>query len=236
QSVRAVQVVVMPVLGPLWFLAVFAALMAATPVLARFGAGLAVAAFCVVAAVDLGRFALGGPDWLGWVNLAAAWLVPYQLGIVWARGGLGARRTAWALLAGGYGGAAALVAWAGDPVSMVGVTGAALSNLSPPTLAATCLAVGQVGLALLIKEPLARLMRAPRLWKPVALLNREAMGIFLWHQTALLVVVFVTVQQYGRPDSAAWILERLALIPLVAGTLALMTWCRHRFDGRIPGL
>lgn len=236
QPLRAVRVVAMPALGPLWFLAVYTALTLATPLLVRAGYGLVIAAVCVVAAADAGRFWLGGPQWLGWVNVVAAWAVPYQLGVIWGRGGLRGRGTALALLAGGFCAAVALVAWAGYPVSMVGVTGAPLSNLSPPTLAATCFAVGQVGLALLLKDPLARLMRRPRLWAAAALVNLEAMWIFLWHQTALVLVVVVAFQQFGRPDSAGWILQRLALIPLFAGTLGLMTWCRHRFDGRTPRL
>ncbi|WP_327085232.1 acyltransferase [Nonomuraea sp. NBC_01738] len=221
---------VMPALGPLWFLAVFAALTACTPLLVRRGYGVAVLAFCLVAAVDVWRFALDGPAWVGWVNLLAGWLVPYQLGVAWARGDL-RRGTCAAMVAGGLAGALALVAWGGYPASMVGVTGARLSNLSPPSLAAACLAVAQAGLAMLVKDRLGRLMRAATLWAVVALANLQAMWIFLWHQTAL-VLVAIAFQLYGRPDSGVWIAQRLAWLPVVAGTLALMTWCRHQFDVR----
>lgn len=40
----------------------------------------------VVAGVDLWRFGLDGPEWAGWINVAAGWLVPYTLGAAWSRG------------------------------------------------------------------------------------------------------------------------------------------------------
>lgn len=69
-------------LSPLWFLLVFAALTAATPLLARLHPLWPLA---VVLHVDLLRFGFGGSAWLGWINLAAGWLVPYTLGAAWTR-------------------------------------------------------------------------------------------------------------------------------------------------------
>ena len=65
------------------------------------------------------------------------------------------------MLAAGAGATAALIAWAGYPASMVGVNGARISNLNPPTLAAVTFGVAQVGLALLLRPALARVMRRP---------------------------------------------------------------------------
>jgi hypothetical protein len=45
---------------------------------------------------------------------------------------------------------------------MVGVNGAHISNLNPATLAAVSFGIAQCGLALLLRDRLARLMR--RLW------------------------------------------------------------------------
>ncbi|WP_369207968.1 acyltransferase, partial [Streptomyces sp. PU-14G] len=72
------------VLSPLWFLLVYAGLTALTPWVARLHP---LWPFAVVVHVDLVRRGLGGPEWLGWLNLAAGWLVPYCLGAAWARGG-----------------------------------------------------------------------------------------------------------------------------------------------------
>ena len=67
----------------------------------------------------------------------------------WARPGPGAgwtaRRAGWVLLAGGTAATAALVLWAGYPASMVGVPGATISNLDPPTLAAVTFGLAQCG-------------------------------------------------------------------------------------------
>lgn len=96
------------VLSPLWFLLVFAALTAVTPLVSRLHPLWPLA---VVLHVDLIRFGLGGPAWLGWINVAAGWLVPYCLGTTWARGGLQSRATGWALLLVGAIATAGLVLW-----------------------------------------------------------------------------------------------------------------------------
>ncbi|GHB50534.1 acyltransferase [Streptomyces viridiviolaceus] len=209
--------------SPLWFLLVFAALTAATPLLARLHP---LWPLVVVLHVDLLRFGFGGPSWLGWVNLAAGWLVPYTLGAAWTRGELDGRRAGWLLLAGGTAATAALVAWAGYPASMVGVPGAQVSNLNPPTLAAVTFGLAQCGLALLLREPLRRAMRRPVAWAAVALVNLSAMTIFLWHQTALMATT-ATALLAGRlpglhtlPDGLDWVAARLAWLPVFALVLA----------------
>jgi hypothetical protein len=144
------------VISPLWFLGVYAGLTALTPaamgLVRRFGAWAAAFPVAVVAVTDLVRFGLPGPAWVGWVNVAAGWLVPYLLGIAWAQGWLGqgslrGRRVPALMLAGGAAATAALIAWAGYPASMVGVNGAHISNLNPPTLAAMTFGIAQCGLA-----------------------------------------------------------------------------------------
>jgi hypothetical protein len=123
-------------LSPLWFLCVYAGLTALTPLLCRLRPWAAAVPVAVVAVADLARLGLDGPAWLGWINVPGGWLVPYLLGIAWAKGALHSRRAAAVLLAAGVGGTTALVAWAGYPAGMVGVPGAPVSNLDPPTLAA----------------------------------------------------------------------------------------------------
>jgi hypothetical protein len=223
------------VISPLWFLGVYAGLTALTPfvikLVQRFGASAAIFPVTLVAAVDLLRFGLHGagyhgPAWLGWVNLPAGWLVPYLLGIAWARGSLSGRRVPALMLAGGAAATAALIAWAGYPASMVGVNGAHISNLNPPTLAAVTFGIAQCGLALLLRDRLAALMRRPLAWAAVALVNLSAMTLFLWHQTA-----FVTVSSLGllagrvpglltAPTGVLWIAERLAWLPVFAIALS----------------
>ncbi|MCP3769567.1 acyltransferase family protein [Streptomyces sp. MAR25Y5] len=229
-------------LSPLWFLLVFAALTAATPLLARLHPLWPLA---VVLHVDVVRFGLGGPAWLGWINLAAGWLVPYTLGAAWTRGELEHRRAGRFLLVSGTAATAALVVWAGYPASMVGVPGAAVSNLDPPTLAAVTFGLAQCGLALLLRERLRGAMRRPVAWAAVALVNLSAMTIFLWHQTALMATT-ATGLLLGRlpglhtvPDGLGWVAARLVWLPVLVLALAV---CRAAFrsweqdgDGRRRG-
>lgn len=219
------------VLSPLWFLLVFAALTAATPLVARLSPLWPLA---VVALVDGWRFGLGGPEWIGWVNVAAGWLVPYTLGAAWSRGAFASRTPAALLLSGGIAATAALILWGGYPASMVGVPGAAISNLNPPTLAAVAFGLAQCGLALLVREPLARAMSRPRTWAKVALVNLSAMTVFLWHQTAMMAVtalgLLVSTDLPGLhtvPASAQWIAARLLWLPVFAAALTVC-WAAFR--------
>ncbi|WP_079191586.1 acyltransferase family protein [Streptomyces sp. CB00455] len=227
------------VLSPLWFLLVFAALTAATPLVARLHPLWPVA---VVAGVDLWRFGSGGPEWAGWVNVAAGWLVPYTLGAAWSRGAFARRGPCLLLLGAGAAATAALVLWGGYPASMVGVPGAAMSNLNPPTLAAVTFGLAQCGLALLVREPLGRAMRRPGAWAKVALVNLSAMTVFLWHQTAMMTVtalgLLVSPDLPGLhtvPGAPEWIAARLLWLPVFAIALALC-WATFRTyeQGRRP--
>lgn len=222
-------------LGPLWFLLVYAGLTALTPLLARLPLRAVAVPVMVVAGVDLVRFALDGPAWIGWVNVPAAWSVPYLLGMAWARGGLG-RRAAWAMLVGGGAATAALVTLGGYPASMVGVPGRAISNLDPPTLAALAFGLTQTGLALLLHRPLTRWMRRPAAWAPVALVNLSAMTVYCWHQTALILVTLAG-RAFGTlpgladaPDHPSWVLHRLAWLPAFAAVLGLCLAVFRRFE------
>ncbi|AZS73330.1 acyltransferase [Streptomyces lydicus] len=246
--------------SPLWFLAVYALLIAATPLVHKAGARTAVAACLVVAALDASRVLFadsGWPDTLRLLNIPAGWLVPYCLGAVWAAGGFTRRRPALALLLGGGGAMAALILWGGCPASMVGAPGSTLSNLSPPTLAAVAFGLAQAGAALLLRAPLRRAVTAPAptgpvaaprsratlaqfLWAAVALLNLSAVTVFLWHQTAMLTTTVIPLGLghtlpglHTSPDSPAWIAARSGWIAVfVVVLLVLGTAFRDREGAR----
>jgi peptidoglycan/LPS O-acetylase OafA/YrhL len=226
-SQDTVHTLVKLVLSPLWFVLVYASLTAATPLVARLHPLWPLAA---VTLVDLIRYGLHGPAWLGWINVAAGWLVPYCLGTAWARGQLRSRATGWALLAGGAATAAALVLWAGYPAAMVGVPGAPVSNLDPPTLAAVAFGLAQCGAALLVTVPLRRALRRPAAWAAVAVVNLAAMTIFLWHQTAMIAVSVFTVPGgpltglHTVPHDYGWVMARVAWLPVFAVALLVCTW------------
>ncbi|MCP2335726.1 acyltransferase family protein [Actinomadura rupiterrae] len=145
-----------------------------------------------------------------------------------------------ALLVGGGAAAIGLVVFGGYPASMVGVPGQPVSNLSPPTLAAVAFGLAQCGAALLLRGPLARLMRRPVLWAGVAMVNLSAMTLFLWHQTAMLgvsaLVTRITDTVPGLldpPGHPGWIFHRLVWIPVFAAVLAGLWSLAHRFERRI---
>jgi surface polysaccharide O-acyltransferase-like enzyme len=238
----ALHVVLTLVLDPLWFLGVFAGLTALTPaavaLVRRFGARATLIPLLIVAAADVVRFGLGGPAAVGWINVAAGWMVPYLLGIAWARGAFASRRGPALMLAGGVMATVALVVWAGYPASMVGVNGAPVSNLNPPTLAVVTFGIAQVGLALLVRQRLARWMRRPLAWLAVAAVNLSAMTLFLWHQTAFLAVTMGALL-IGRlpglhtaPAGAGWIAERLCWLPAFAAALGVLWLVFHRAERR----
>ncbi|WTN46516.1 acyltransferase [Streptomyces sp. NBC_00631] len=224
-------------LSPLWFLVVFAALTAATPLVTRLNPLWPLA---VVLHVDLLRFGLGAPPAVGWVNLAAGWLVPYTLGAAWTRGELDRPRAGWVLLVGGAAATAGLVVWAGYPASMVGVPGSTVSNLDPPTLAAVTFGLAQCGLALLLRERLREAMRRPLAWAAVAFVNLSVMTIFLWHQTAMMATTAMGLL-LGRlpglhtpPGGLTWIAARLLWLPAFALMLGVCWAAFHAYERGRP--
>jgi fucose 4-O-acetylase-like acetyltransferase len=242
-SALTLHTILLLVLDPLWFLGVYAVLTALTPLavglVRRLGAAAAVIPFLVVAGVDAVRFGLGGPSWVGWINVLAGWMVPHLLGIAWGRGAFAGRKVPALMLIGGVAATAALVLWGGYPASMVGVNGARISNLNPPTLAVVTFGIAQVGLALLLRPLLARWMRRPVAWAAVATANLSAMTLFLWHQTAFLTVTMAGLLAgrlaglHTAPTSLTWVAERLAWLPAFAAVLAVL-WLVFRRAERAP--
>ncbi|MFJ3589241.1 acyltransferase [Streptomyces sp. NBC_01259] len=227
------------VLSPLWFLLVFAGLTALTPLVARLHPLWPVV---VVIHVDIIRLGLDGPARLGWINVAAGWLVPYCLGAAWARGELRSRTTGWTLLIGGATATALLVLLAGYPASMVGVPGAGISNLDPPTLAAVTFGLAQCGAALLLSGPLRQILVRPAAWAAVALVNLSAMTVFLWHQTAMLAVTATGLLTgrtlpglHTRPDGTQWIIARLLWLPVFAVALTACWAAFRTYEQRRQG-
>ncbi|WFE52865.1 acyltransferase family protein [Micromonospora sp. WMMD1155] len=233
-------------ISPLWFLVPLVFLVAATSPLRaavrRWGVARTVApAVAVVAAVDLAvRLSPAGTD-LPPLTVLAAWSVPYLLGVAHADGRLGGRRTAGTLAAGGAVALAALLAL-GYPASAVGVPGAGVSNLNPPSLLAVALAVTQVGLGLLARPALERLLTRPLPGRAVAEVNRYAVRIYLWHQPILVTVTALTARGglalpglHTAPDGPGWVLARFGWLPLLAAVLVTVVRTGRPRPPRRPG-
>ncbi len=202
------------VVSPLWFLGVYVILQGLTPVFRWLDERLGAWAILIPTMLTIiGEFTLTE------INVLAVWWAPWQAGIVMARVGL---QRAWGLplLATGAVAYFVLVTYAGYPVSAVGGTGEARSNLAPPSPAALALAAAQIGLVLLLARPIR--------WRITNWLNRHALALFLLHQSALLTVTLllgafgVLPGLHTLPDHPMWVLARAVWLP--AFIIALVGW------------
>ncbi len=212
---------------PLWFVGVYLAVVALAPVMLRLHRRLGRRAVAVpvvlaaaTAAVDALRFGAGTAQ-VGYLNVAFVWLAVHQLGFFYADGTLqrGGHRLAGGLAGVGLTATLALTAYGPYPVSMVGMPGERVSNMSPPTLALLAHAVWLTGLVLLLRAPVTRWLRRRRVWRAVVAANALAMTAFLWHLTAMFAVTAAAVVVgLAQPpvDSSAWWLLRPAWIVLSA--------------------
>ncbi|MDT0466122.1 acyltransferase family protein [Streptomyces gibsoniae] len=207
---------------PLWFVGIYLAMVAFTPPLLRlherwrwgvFG-GLVAAAV----AVDVLRFGLGVP-YVGFLDFAFVWLAIHQLGFLRADGGL---RRPYLLAGAGLAGAVLLVAYGPYPLSMVGMPGERISNMAPPTLALLCHGLWLVGAVELLRAPVTRWLRRPRVWRAVVTAGGVSMTAFLWHLTAMLGIYGVLLAAGVRmpePGSGAWWIQ----VPLRLTAAATLT-------------
>jgi hypothetical protein len=221
----------------LWFVGVYALLLAVTPWCVRLHErfGLRVPAVLAVAAVgvDVVRFGTGTAA-LGWVNVLLVWLVPYLLGFSYADGRLGhlSRRTLAGVAVASVGGLVALVSAGPYPLSMVGLPGDKLSNMSPPTVCLLAVTGYQLAVALLARGLVLRLLRRPRAASAVVFLRDRSMTLYLWHLTAMFVltglVLFGLGSRLPAAWSGAWWLSRpawyLALLGLLAVLVRAFSW------------
>ncbi|MDP9867169.1 MULTISPECIES: acyltransferase family protein [Streptosporangium] len=193
----------------LWFLAVYLAAVVVTPPMLRLNMryGWRVPAVLTAGAVvvDVARFT-SGLEVVGFLNIALVWLAVHQLGFLYADGRLG---RPWAMALVGYGLAAALVAAGPYPGSMIGMPGAAVSNMAPPTIALLAVAIGQIGLALALRRWIVALVGWPGVSRLLAWAAPRMMTVYLWHMSALAAVTSVVVVGLGistpEPGSQAWL-------------------------------
>jgi len=215
---------------PLWFLAVYAGVIAAAPLTARLHAAhrgrvlvVLAAGIGLAEALRLGA-GVGGPV-PGLVGSALVWLWCHQLGYFWRDGSLAARGPARAatLAAAGLGGLVALTSWGPWSRSMVATRGDEVSNMFPTSACVAALAAFQLGLILLARPVLARWLARRGPWRAVVAANGLALPVFCWHMTALVVVIGL-YERAGftladRPTAAWWATRP---VWVVGPTLALV--------------
>ncbi len=228
----------------LWFLAVYVLAVALVPVTQaawrRFGLwsfwGLVAMAGIVDWAALSGRI----PD-AGWANYVFIWVAVHQLGYLWRDGGLrgAGRALGWAAL-----GAVALVLLLNlgpYPASMVDVPGSEASNSAPPTVVLLALGMVQTGLLAALEPVINRWLKRDRPWAATVLINGMIMTLFIWHLTAMILMIGLAVLLGGvglsiEPAGAVWWLIRPLWIAVYAGALAAAAIPFGRFERlRISG-
>lgn len=227
---------------PLWFLGVYLLAVLAVPLTARLhrhaGLGALVGLAGVVAGCDLARLRFGvqGPTvgGMGLVGLAgslAVWLFAHQLGYVWRDGRLTRGRAA-AVAVTGFLALALLTGFGPYSRSMVAVRGEP-SNLFPTAAPVAALAVFHLGLAVLARGPLERLLRRPAAWRTTVALNAVSMTVFCWHMTALVVAIGawrLVGGGLGVEPTRSWWLTRPLWVVLPGVALAPLVVAFWRFE------
>ncbi len=220
-------------LGPTWFLAAYVLIVVLAPAAlltwerwgwrsVGFGLGLA-------ATTDLLSIGFGFAP-LGFLNYIFVWATVHQLGYAWVDGKTSGRWIRPAMVIGGFAAVLALV-WAGPyPVEMVGFNSDGLSNSLPPRLTLAFLGMFQAGLVLLAEKPLKRLVANVRAWTGVVLVSGQIMTLYLWHLTAMIILLGAGLALSGfgfgiEPFSGLWWMTRpiwLAALTLVTALLVLV--------------
>ncbi len=224
---------------PLWFVGIYLGVAALAPAMLaahrRWGAYVVILLVLAALAVDVLRFTAGLAA-LATFNYAFVWLALHQLGFCW-HSGLLRPRVAVALVSGAMVALVACVTFGPYPISMVGLPGEKISNMSPPTVALLAQGTALVGVAVLLRQPVTRLLARPRVWSVVVAVGAVAMTAFLWHLTALYVAVLglrLLGMHRPEPATATWWLTRppwlLVLAVLAVGLVAVF----RRFDSAHP--
>lgn len=227
---------------PLWFLGVWVVLVALTPVLQRawrrwrWGAAAVVVALPL--AVDALRFG-AGLDGPAGVDVLLAWAVPFGAGVAYATDRCDGRRAVphgrMLLVAGALAALATavlLIAVGPYPASLIGMPGAEISNLAPPTAPVVLHAVTMVCLALAVRPALVR-------WAggagrgAVRSLSQRSMTVYLWHLTAMFAVVGAVLLGLGQRLPEPWSTDWWASRPVWFGAALLVLAGLVRLFGRL---
>jgi len=210
-----------------WFVGAYMLVLLGVPALRKIRTSRALwitvaAMVAAVAAIDQTRIH-HGPEPIGYVNFAA-WYVAGVLGVGYARS-LISRRTALFVAIGALVADALLVALGPYELSLVTIPGQTLSNMTPPSLVLCGHMLFLCCLAIWAAPAINRLAANARVWWFVAIGNRGAMTLYLWHLVALIVVFAVShVLGYDRTSPSQpnfWWLVVAQVVALYALTCVL---------------
>jgi hypothetical protein len=230
---------------PLWFLAVYITLTAMAPLThawwRRFGPVTILVPAVAAVGVDVARFGFEVPG-VAWVNFLFVWAAVHQIGYWWAArdeaGGVAAR-TGWTM-AGAVLAALIAVTWAGwYPVAMVGVPGAGVTNMTPPTFAIAMLGIIQLGIILGTQPAVRRLTARVRAWHAVVAVSGVIMTLYLWHLSAMSLVAAAGLFTFDgaifkiEPGTGVWWITRPVWLVVLAAVALVLVALFARFEWRI---
>jgi peptidoglycan/LPS O-acetylase OafA/YrhL len=213
---RMLQVASQVALVPTWFLAAYVVIVTIAPVglwlWDRFGWASILAGLLLSALADIASIGLG---WIpaGFLNYVFVWGTVHQLGFAWLDDRLGGSASRLLLAVIGLAATLALV-WLGPyPVAMVGLDTSEITNSYPPRVTLATLGVFQAGLVLALEPPMRRWLARPAPWRAVLAVNAQIMTLYLWHLTAMVIVIGLSLAVGGfglgiDPLSTTWWLTR----------------------------
>jgi hypothetical protein len=211
-------------LVPTWFLAVYILVVLFVPLThaawKRFGLWTIFIPVICAAVVDALFFAA---NWhlIGWLNYLFIWLTVHQLGYAWLNGKFASAGKNFGLFIAGLLALMALVFLGPYPLSLVGVATDEISNTLPPKLPLLALGIAQIGLMMSMEKPARRWLDGINAWTGTVMINGMIMTIFLWHSTAMMLVIgvgfFVWPEVFSiTPGTGAWWALRPVWVALFA--------------------
>jgi fucose 4-O-acetylase-like acetyltransferase len=215
-------------LVPVWFLATYVAIVSLTPITLRlwdrFGWNALLATGALAGLMDFLSLGGAGLTSAGFLNYLFMWGTVHSLGYAWADSRIGGVTQRLVASAAGLAATAALVFWGPYPVAMVGLNTQGVNNSQPPKVTLLTLAIFQAGLILALEGPARRWLARERPWAGVVMVNSRIMTLYLWHMTAMVVLIGVSLLLDGvglgvAIDTREWWLTR----PLWIATLAATT-------------
>jgi hypothetical protein len=106
---------------------------------------------------------------------------------------------------------------------MVGLNTQGVNNSQPPKVTLLALAIFQAGLILALEGPVRRWLARDRVWAGVVMVNGRIMTLYLWHMTAMVILIGASLLLGGvglgvTIDTSQWWLTRPLWIAALAAT------------------
>jgi surface polysaccharide O-acyltransferase-like enzyme len=224
-------------LVPIWFLAIYTIIILFVPLTHAAWRRFGFASFLVPAALAIGNDALyfAGFTSVGWVNYLFIWIAVHQLGFAWLDGRLPSSSVRFAFGCFGLVLLTALTVLGPYPVEMISMPDAAFSNTLPPKLPLLALAMTQAGFVLAAERPLREWLRRSTPWTATVLLNGMIMTIYLWHSTAMVLVIAAAAALGNlgldaQPGTPAWWVLRPVWLLVYILALSVLVPLAARFE------